>query len=107
MIRQISQQAKLTDEVLGAAMETFIPQASIEAVVEEMGVRERRQRKLPARVTMALIVAMNLFTYLPLHLVLGKLLWGLRLVWHGPALLTANQRAICQARYPLGARAMG
>ena len=106
MIRQISQQAKLTDEVLGAAMETVIPQASIEAVVEEMGVRERRQRKLPARVTMALIVAMNLFTYLPLHLVLGKLLWGLRLVWHDPDLLTANKSAICQARYRLGARPM-
>lgn len=104
MIRQISQQAKLTDEVLGKAMEKVIPDATIEAVVEDMGVKEQRQRKLPARVIIALIVAMNLFTYLPLHQVLNKLFWGLRLIWHDPDLLTANKSAICQARYHLGAR---
>ncbi len=107
MIRQISQRAKLTDEVFGAAMETVIPQASIQAVVEDLGVREHRQRKLPARVTIALIVAMNLFSYLPLHQVLNKLFWGLRLIWHDPDLLTANKSAICQARYRLGARPVG
>ncbi len=104
MIRQINEQAKLTDEVFGAAMETVIPKGSIEAVVEDMGVREQRQRKLPARVTIALIVAMNLFSYLPIHQVLSKLFWGLRLIWHDPDFLSANKSAICQARYRLGAR---
>lgn len=104
MIRQIAENAKLNDEVCLAAIETVIPPSTLKAVVSDLGAREKRCRKLPAELTMLLIVAMNMLCHYSLHQVLIKLLRGLRLIWPDPDFVAATKGAICQARYRIGAR---
>lgn len=82
----------------------MIPQATAEAVVADLGVKETRIRKLPAVVTLWLCVAMGLFTNIALESVLTKMAKGLRYIWPDPDYQTANKSAICQARYRLGAK---
>ncbi|MHB0870236.1 MAG: transposase domain-containing protein [Chloroflexota bacterium] len=84
-------------------LEAAVPQATVEAVVADLGVAEQRRRKLPAELTILLSVAMNLFTHHPLEEVLHALLKGLRLLWPEPDFATANKSAISRARYRLGA----
>ena len=44
-------------------LEQAIPQATVEAVVTDLGVKEQRMRKLPAMVTLLLCVAMGAGRY--------------------------------------------
>ena len=104
MIRQIPVGAKLCDEVALDAIEAAVPQSVVRAVVAELGVRAKRRRKLPAEVTMLVVVMMNLFTGQSLQQVLIKMLKGLRFIWPDPNFAQATKGAICQARYRLGAR---
>lgn len=106
MLRQISPNAKLTDEICLSAIETAVPQAVVKAVVLDLGVAERRDRKLPAVVTLLLGVAMNLFTHHALDQALVQMLQGLRFIWPDPNFVPATKGAISQARYRLGARPM-
>lgn len=106
MIRQIDENAKLTEEVSLAAIQTVIPNSTLAEVVTDLAVREKRRRKLPAEFTLLFVVAMNMFSHLALHQVLIKLLKGLRLIWPDSDFLTATKGAICQARYRVGARPM-
>jgi len=103
MIRQIGEQAKLTDEIALDALGAAVPHAMVKAVVAELGVAEHRRRKLPAELGLLLSVAMNLFTQDSLDQVLVKLLKGLRFIWPDPTFVPASKGAICQARYRLGA----
>jgi hypothetical protein len=103
MIRQIGPNAELANEVSMGALEAAVPRATVEAVVADLGVAQRRRRKLPAELTLLLTVAMNLFTHDSLEEVLRKLLRGLRFLWPNPDLATANKGAISMARYRLGA----
>lgn len=103
MIRQIDEQAKLTDEIALDALGAAVPHAVVKAVVAELGVAEHRRRKLPAEVGWLLSMAMNLFTQDSLDQVLVKRLKGLRFIWPDPTFVPASKGAICQARYRLGA----
>jgi hypothetical protein len=86
-------------------LEQTIPQATVEAVITDLGVKEQRMRKLPAVMTLLLCIAMGLFTNISLEQVLKKMIKGLRYIWPGDQdYRTANKSAICQARYRLGAR---
>ncbi|HEX2987947.1 MAG TPA: transposase domain-containing protein [Chloroflexota bacterium] len=85
------------------ALEAAVPQATVEAVIADLGVAEQRRRKLPAELTLLLSVAMNLFTHHPLEEVLRKLLRGLRLIWPEDDFATAGKGGISKARYRLGA----
>jgi hypothetical protein len=105
-LRQIAEGAKLTDEMALEALESAVPQAVVEAVVDELGAAEQRLRKLPASVTLLLGIAMNLFTHNSLSQVLVKMLKGLRFIWPDPDFVPASKGAISQARYRLGARPM-
>lgn len=104
MIRQIMEDAKLTDAIGLEAIETAVPRSIVQAVVTEIGVAEQRKRKLPAHVVILLVIAMNLYTQESLTHVLVKMLKGLRLIWPDPEFVPASKGAITQARYRLGAR---
>lgn len=106
MIRQIPARAKLTNESTLDALATAVPRATVQEVVANMRGAAQRQRKLPAEVTVFLIVAMNVFTRQSLQQVLIKMLRGVRLLWADPDVVLASKGAICQARYRLGARPM-
>lgn len=104
MIRHIASDARLTEEMALQAIEAAVPVATVDAVVVDLGVTQRRRRKLPAEVTLLLVIAMNLFTHDSLAHVLGKLCQGVRLLWPDPDIVLATKGAICQARYRLGPR---
>ncbi len=55
-MRQIDPNAKLADEVSVEALEAAMPQATVEAVVADLGVAEQRRRKLPAELTLLLSI---------------------------------------------------
>ena len=104
-LRTIADSIKFPEVVRLDALEQVVPQATVEAVVADLGVKEQRMRKLPAVVTLWLCIAMGLFTNTALEQVLKKMVKGLRYIWPGDEdYETANKSAICQARYRLGAQ---
>ena len=104
-LRTIADTLKFPEAVSLSALEHALPQATVEAVVADLGVEEQRTRKLPAGLTLLLCIAMGLFTNLALTQVLRKLVQGVRYIWPGDEdYETANKSAISQARYRLGAR---
>ena len=104
-LRTIADNLKFPEAVSLNALEHALPQATVEAVVADLGVEEQRTRKLPAVVTLLLCIAMGLFTNIALTQVLSKLVKGVRYIWPGDEdYETANKSAISQARYRLGAR---
>ena len=78
-LRTIADNVRFPEAASLNALEEVIPQATVEAVVADLGVEEQRTRKLPAVVTLLLCIAMGLFTNMALEQVfksprtLGKL----------------------------------
>jgi hypothetical protein len=62
----------------------------------------RRCRRLPAELTLLLVIAMNLYTSSALDVVLATLLTAVRLRWPPDTLIPATKGAISQARARLG-----
>jgi hypothetical protein len=104
-LRTVADNLKFPEAVSLNALEHAIPQATVEAVVVDLGVEEQRTRKLPAALTLLLCIAMGLFANLALSQVPRKLVQGVRYIWPADEDdATANKSAISQARYRLGAR---
>jgi hypothetical protein len=104
-LRTIADDLKFPEAVTLNALEHAIPQATVAAVVADLGVGEERTRKLPATLTLLLCIAMGVFTNIALSQVLRKLVKGVRYIWPDDAdYETATKSAISQARYRLGAR---
>ncbi len=104
MIRNIAPDTKLIDAFTLDAIHAVVPGSVVQAVVADLGVGERRRRRLPAELTILLSIAMSLFTHCPLQYVLFKLLRGLRLLWPDHDFASPTKSAISQARYRLGPR---
>jgi len=106
-LRTITDNIRFEQAVTLNALERAIPQTEVEAVIEDLGVREERVRKLPAFVMLLLCIGMGLFTNIGLESVLIKMVKGLRYIWPGNEdYETAKRSAISQARYRLGAKPM-
>jgi hypothetical protein len=97
----------LADEPLLEALRLALPDAAIDAAIEATGTREQRRRLLPARLVVALVVAMGLWAREGLREVLLNLVDGLRAEdpaawagWHPPT----SSAALVQARQRLGPR---
>jgi hypothetical protein len=104
-LRTIADSIEFPEAVSLNALGQVIPQATVEAVITDLGVEEQRMRKLPAVVTLLLCIAMGLFTNIALEQVLIKMVKGLRYIWPDDEdYQTANRSAICQARQRLGSR---
>ncbi len=104
-LRTIADNIKFPEAVSLNALEHAIPQATVAAVIADLGAAEQRTRKLPAGLTLLLCIAMGLFSNIALTQVLRKLVQGVRYIWPGDEdYETANKSAISQARYRLGAR---
>ena len=104
-LRMIADNARFEQAVTLNALERAVPQPEIEAVIEDLNIREERIRKLPACVTLLLCIGMGLFTNISLESVLIKMVKGLRYIWPGDEdYQTAKRSAISQARYRLGAK---
>ena len=104
MIREIAPQDPLHSHLALEAVADIFPHATLEAVIDRCGVREQRCRKLPARMTLLVCIAMNLFAHEALPHVFRSLVSGLRWLWPARQALTVTSSALCQARARLGAQ---
>jgi len=104
IVRQLPQDAKLSDVDVFDALAATIPPALVHQLVHSLGVARQRCRKLPAQLTLLLPIALALFPTDAADAVLAKLLQGVRFIWPDPAFQPASKGAICRARYQLGAR---
>lgn len=96
----------LADQPLLEALHLALPERAIDEVIAATGARERRRRLLPARLVVAVVIAMGLWARDGLRDGLANLVYGLREQdptafpdWHLPA-----KSALTQARQRLGPR---
>src|SRR5215212_962846 len=98
--------AGMGDRPLLGALEAAIPDEAVEAAIETTGTRERRRRRLPTHLVVALVVAMGLWASESMRHVLAEVVAGWRERpepeqggWQLP-----STAAIVQARQRAGAR---
>jgi hypothetical protein len=103
-LREIEAESKFCHELTLDAIAQAVPVAEVQAVLTETGAWEQRERKLNMLVTVMLTIAMNIYTRSSIGEVLRKIAQGLRYIWPDPAYRVANDSAISQRRYQLGAR---
>ena len=103
-LREIEAESKFCHELTLEAIGQAVPLAEVQAVLTETGACEQRERKLNMLVTVMLTIAMNIYTHSSIGEVLRKLAQGLRYIWPDPEYRVANDSAISQRRYQLGAR---
>lgn len=102
-LRDVSQARKFSSALTVEALHQAIPQAAITAVLDAADAHEQRERKLTMAAVVWLLIAMNLYSHLPLDAVLGKLAKGLRYIWPDPAIALPTASAISYCRAQLGA----
>jgi hypothetical protein len=103
-LREIEAESKFCRELMLEAVERAVPIAEVQAVLAETGVREQRERKLNLLVTVLVTIAMNLYSRASIGEVMRKIAQGLRYIWPDADYRVANDSAISQRRYQLGAR---
>ena len=104
MIRDVLPNDALESHLALEALGQVLPPPVIGAVLARERARGRRERKLPAAVTLLLCVAMHLFAQEALPAVFRRLVGGLRWLWPDREALTVSKSGVSQARYRLGAR---
>ena len=93
---------RLTDVPVLVAVERTVPHTLVREVVGVHAPATRRCRRLPAELTLLLVIAMNLYATEAMAVVLAKLLLVVRCAWDLPTLIPATKGAISQARARLG-----
>lgn len=104
IVDRLTADTRLCEEPLLEALERSIPHHLVQEVVATQCPAGRRDRRLPAPVTLLLVIAMNLYAADALPLVLAKLLFAVRLRRADGAVVPATKGAISQARARLGIR---
>lgn len=103
-LREIEAESKFCRELKLEAITQAVPMAAVQAVLAETGICAQRERKLNMLVTVWLTIAMNIYSRASIGAVMGKMAQGLRYIWPDPEYPVANDSAISQRRYQLGAR---
>jgi hypothetical protein len=105
-LAEVRRGSHLGDQAVLAALQEAIPEDAIDAVIAETGTRERRKRRLPARLVVAFVLALGLWAREGLVEVATLLVDGLRerdpspwRAWRPPV-----KSALSQARRRLGVR---
>jgi hypothetical protein len=104
--RSLGVEQRFCEAVTMDTITRVVPAATIAAAVEEIGVRERRVRKLTAQMTILVLIGMGLYKDLSMQAVLQKLVKGVRLLWPDWEYQLANASALTQRRYQVGVRVM-
>ncbi len=104
--RILGVEQRFCDAVTMETITRVVPAATIAAVVEEIGVRERRVRKLSAQVTILVLIGMGLYSHLSIPAVMQKLVKGVCLLWADWEYQPATASALTQRRYQLGVRVL-
>jgi hypothetical protein len=103
-LSEVVTEAHLADQSVLEALRLAIPDEEIDAAIAEAGAQEQRRRLLPARLVVALVIALSLWARDNVRDVLLNLVDGLRecdsepwRAWHPPV-----KSALSQARQRLG-----
>lgn len=104
IVDRLTAETTLCSTPLLGALEHSIPHHLIQEVAAAHRPAGCRARRLPAVVTLLLVIAMNLYAADALPLVLAKLLFAVRLRRTDQAVVPATKGAISQARTRLGIR---
>jgi Insertion element 4 transposase N-terminal/Transposase DDE domain len=103
-VRQIDPNGKFCQELRMEALQTVIPQETIERILTEQHAHAPRERKLTMTLVIWVVIVMHLYARVAIGGLLAKIGHGLRLIWPGvPAALPAPS-ALTYRRYQLGAR---
>lgn len=99
-------QSQFCQAVTVETITRVVPVATLNQVIEANGVREQRVRKLPAHLTVWVLIGMKLYTTLSIQAVIEKLARGGRLLWPNWECVVAGASAFSQRRYQLGVRVL-
>jgi hypothetical protein len=99
--RTLDMEQRFCEAVTMETITRVVPAATIDAVVDAIGVRESRVRKLPARLTILVLIGLGLYNDLSIPAVMQKLVKGVRLLWADWEYPSASASAFSQRRYQL------
>ena len=103
-IRDMNAECKFSQALTVEALSRAIPQDTIRAVLQQTRAGQTRERKLTLPVVVWLVIALHVYTTLPISAVLAKLARGLRLLWPDPLIVLPTDSALTYRRYQVGAR---
>lgn len=106
-IREVTAEDNFSRALDMEALDRAIPRATITAVLRELDAEAVRERKLTMTAVVLVLIAMNLYTHLPISAVLRTLGRGLRFIWPEPEMALPGKSALSYRRYQLGARPLG
>jgi hypothetical protein len=103
-IREMSTEGKFCQALTVEALSRAIPPDTIRGVLQQTVVGQTGERKLSLPVVVWLVIALHVYTTLPMGAVLAKLACGLRLLWPDPLISLPTESSITYRRYQVGAR---
>jgi hypothetical protein len=103
-VREIDPERKFCHELRMEALQTVIPQETIQRVLTEAPVPPTRERKLTLTVVVWVVIVMHLYSRVAIGDLLAKIGHGLRLIWPGVPAALPTPSALTYRRYQLGAR---
>ena len=105
--RKLKDDVKLTEIISMGALARVIPARTVDAALEECGRKERRNRRLPARVTVYYIIMMTLYSHLGYRDILRVMEEGFRTLFRDLKGWTVpHKSAVTQARARVGGEPM-
>jgi Insertion element 4 transposase N-terminal/Transposase DDE domain len=103
-IREMNAECKFSQALTVEALSRVIPPGTIRDVLQQTTAGQIRERKLTLPVVVWLVIALHLYTTLPISAVLAKLARGLRFLWPDPLIALPTDSALTYRRYQVGAR---
>jgi Insertion element 4 transposase N-terminal/Transposase DDE domain len=103
-VREIDPNGKFCHELRMEALQTVIPQETIERILTEQHAHATRERKLTMTLVIWVVIAMHLYARVAIGGLLAKIGHGLRLIWPGVPAALPVPSALTYRRYQLGAR---
>ena len=103
-IREMNTEGKFSQALTVEALSRAIPPDIIRQVVQQTVAGQTRERKLTMPLVVWLVIALHIYTTLPISAVLAKLARGLRLLWPDPLIALPTDSALTYRRYQVGAR---
>ncbi len=104
MIRQMTDDRTLCQALTVDALHAAVPAATIQTILTTQGAQAHRERKFTMTAVVWVLIAMNLYTAVPISAVIRTLLKSLRLLMPGTAPTVPTDSAFSYRRYQLGAR---
>jgi len=103
-LREIAPESKFSRAFSFDLLQRIVPYERIQAILQQYGAREKRERKLNMVIIVWLWIAMNVDSECSIGHVLCKLAQGLRYIWPDPEYTLPGEPAMTYRRYQLGPR---